>query len=85
MHPDSLPQSGFVRLQFIISPNGPLPFGRSTWWRGVKSGRFPSPVKLGPNTTAWKVEDIRKLIEHLAADDQKKPGSLDRRNDRGPK
>jgi predicted DNA-binding transcriptional regulator AlpA len=40
-----------------------VPVGRSTWWAGVKSGRFPKPVKLGPRTTAWKVEDIRALIE----------------------
>lgn len=66
---DSLPRSGYVRLQFIIAPDGPLPFGRSTWWRGVKSGRFPKPVKLGPNTTAWKVEEIRKLIDRFAGND----------------
>jgi predicted DNA-binding transcriptional regulator AlpA len=35
---------------------------KSTWWAGVKSGRFPKPVKLGPRTTAWRVEDIRNLI-----------------------
>jgi prophage regulatory protein len=59
----SLPTTGFVRLRSILAPIGPIPVGRSTWWQGVKSGRFPKPVKLGPRTTAWKVEDIRKLIE----------------------
>lgn len=58
-----LPRTGFVRLASILAPNGPIPVGRSTWWAGVKSGRFPKPVKLGPRTTAWKVEDIRDLIE----------------------
>ena len=58
-----LPLSGFVRLTSILAPRGPIPVGRSTWWAGVKSGRFPKPVKLGPRTTAWKVEDIRDLIE----------------------
>jgi len=60
---DVLPLSGFVRLSSILAPQGPIPVGRSTWWAGVKSGRFPKPVKRGPRTTAWKVEDIRKLIE----------------------
>lgn len=32
---------------------------------GVKDGRFPKPVKLGVKTTAWRVEDIRDLIERL--------------------
>lgn len=59
----SLPRTGFVRLPSILAPTGPIPVGRSTWWAGVKSGRFPQPVKLGPRTTAWRVEDIRDLIE----------------------
>lgn len=37
--------------------------GKSTWWAGVKSGKFPQPVKLGARTTAWRVEDIRKLMD----------------------
>ena len=32
-------------------------------WAGVKAGRYPKPVKLGPRITAWRVEDIRTLIE----------------------
>jgi predicted DNA-binding transcriptional regulator AlpA len=65
MQQKSLPETGFVRLPAILAPNGPIPVGRSTWWAGVKSGRFPKAVKLGPRTTAWKVEDIRALIERL--------------------
>jgi prophage regulatory protein len=60
---DDLPRTGFVRLASILAPQGPIPVGRSTWWQGVKTGRFPKPIKLGPRTTAWKVEDIRTLIE----------------------
>jgi prophage regulatory protein len=60
------PRTGFVRLSSILAPIGPIPVGRSTWWAGVRSGRFPKPVKLGPRTTAWKVEDIRDLIERVS-------------------
>ena len=59
---DNLPQTGLVRLSSIIAPAGPIPVGKSTWWEGVKSGRYPKPVKLGPRITAWRVEDIRALI-----------------------
>lgn len=45
---------------------GVLPFSRSKWWIGVKNGKYPQPVKLGPNITAWKVEDIRELIAGIA-------------------
>jgi predicted DNA-binding transcriptional regulator AlpA len=44
-----------------------IPVSRSTWWAGVKSGRYPRPVKLGPRITAWRVEDIRRLIQDTVA------------------
>jgi len=55
-----LPEVGFIRLKEILKI---FPVGKSTWWNGVKSGRFPKSVKLGERTTAWRVEDIRLLIE----------------------
>jgi prophage regulatory protein len=58
-----LPETGFIRLKNIVAPNGPIPVSKSTWWAGVKSKRFPQPVKLGPKITAWRVEEIRALIE----------------------
>ena len=58
-----LPLAGFLRLPQVLAL---VPVSRSTWWAGVRSGRFPQPVKLGPRTTAWKVEDIRELCERLA-------------------
>lgn len=57
------PSTGYVRLRDIIKPNGPIPVSKSTWWAGVKDGRFPKPVKLGPKLTVWRIEDIRRLIE----------------------
>ena len=60
---DGLPESGFIRLKGILAPRGPIPVSKSTWWAGVASGRYPKPVKLGQRFTAWRVDDIRKLIE----------------------
>ena len=59
----NIPPSGFVRIKDIIGPHGPIPVSRSTWWAGVRTGRFPKPVRLSPRVTAWRVEDIRNLIE----------------------
>lgn len=39
-----------------------IPVGKSSWWEGVRSGRYPSPVRLGPRTTAWKLSSIMKLV-----------------------
>ena len=58
-----LPVTGFLRLSAILAPHGPIPVSKSTWWAGVKDGRFPKPMKLGPRITVWRVEDIRELIE----------------------
>jgi hypothetical protein len=54
---------GLRRLKSIIKPHGPIPVSRSTWWAGVKSGRFPQPVFLGPRLPTWREEDVCKLIE----------------------
>lgn len=57
-----LPQIGFIRLRAILAPTGPIPVSKSTWWQGVKDGRFPKPLKLGRRVTVWRVEDIRSLL-----------------------
>lgn len=62
------PKDGFVRLSQILAPKGPIPVSKSTWWQGVKDGRFPQPQKLGPRTTVWKAEDIRALFGGNASD-----------------
>jgi predicted DNA-binding transcriptional regulator AlpA len=54
---------GLLRLSSIIAPNGPIPVGKSTWWAGVKTGRYPKPIKLGPRITVWRIEDIRALMQ----------------------
>ena len=63
-----LPETGFLRLPQIIGdirtnpPTPPIiPVKKSCWWDGVRTGRFPKPVKLG-RCTMWRVEDIRALI-----------------------
>ena len=59
-----LPETGLVRINQILEV---IPVSKSTWWNGVKSGRYPRPVHhLGPRITAWHVEDIRSLIAQPA-------------------
>ena len=70
---NQLPETGFLRLPQIIGdsksepPIPPIiPVKKSCWWAGVKSGRFPKPVKIGNGRgTFWRVEDIRALIESV--------------------
>ena len=62
--PLTLPETGFVRLKIVLVH---IPVSPSTWWEGVRSGRYPESVRLGPRITAWRVEDIRELIRRLGA------------------
>ena len=67
-----IPDFGYLRLRHIIgdSKTDPpipaiIPISASSWWNGIKKGFYPKPVKLSANCTAWKVEDIRELIERI--------------------
>lgn len=53
---------GFLRLPQVLSY---IPVGKSSWWAGIKEGRYPKGVKLGPRTTAWRCEDIAALLDSL--------------------
>ena len=72
---NSLPETGFVRLKHIIGDQkstppipGIIPVSNSAWWLGIQKGIYPPPVKLSARTSAWKVEDIRHLIERLSSE-----------------
>jgi len=64
-----LPETGYLRpAQIVGNPKAGIPaiipVSKSTWWSGVRSGRYPQPTRaLGERITAWRVEDIRALIE----------------------
>jgi len=65
---DQFPEVGYLRLAQIIGDRklgipAIIPICKSTWWQGVKSGRFPRPVKLSLRCTAWNVSDIRELLK----------------------
>ena len=38
-----------------------IPVSRATWYAGMKDGRYPSPVKLGPRAVAWRSASILAL------------------------
>jgi len=50
----------YLRLSQILEI---LPIGRSTWWKGVKDGRFPPPIKLGTRITMWDEEEVLRLVQ----------------------
>lgn len=69
-----IPEIGFMTIWQILGnkkanpPTPPLlPISRTTFLEGIRSGKYPAPVKLGGRTNAWRVEDIRQLISNLGA------------------
>lgn len=40
---------------------------RVSRWRLVRSGQFPAPIQLGPNTIGWREDDIDAWISNRAA------------------
>jgi prophage regulatory protein len=57
---DEMPDTALVRLPQIIGKIAPV--SRSTWWRMVKAGDAPSPVKLSRRIIAWRVRDLREWL-----------------------
>jgi prophage regulatory protein len=59
-----LPVTGYLRLPEVLYY---FPVSKSTWWAGVKSGRYPIAHKLSHRCTAWRAEDIHALIQQQGA------------------
>lgn len=60
---DDHSKTGLVRLRDFLGPGKLIPLGKSTWWAGIKAGRYPKPVRIGTRAVAWRVEDLQTLVE----------------------
>lgn len=60
-----VPPTKYLRLPQVLEI---FPVSKSSWWAGVKSGKYPKSVKLGCRTTAWSSLAISELIERVAND-----------------
>jgi predicted DNA-binding transcriptional regulator AlpA len=61
---------GLLRLPEVLRL---IPVGKSTWWAGVASGRFPKPVKFPPRITMWRAAEIYSLINSTSNAGQEVP------------
>ncbi|WP_051388494.1 helix-turn-helix transcriptional regulator [Hyphomicrobium nitrativorans] len=43
-----------------------IPISKSSWWKGVKDGRFPQSIKVGPRVTCWRERDIARIANEGA-------------------
>lgn len=56
--------TGFLRLHQVLQL---VPVSSATWWRLVKDGIYPAPVKLSDRCTAWRKSDIDALCKKLGS------------------
>jgi predicted DNA-binding transcriptional regulator AlpA len=57
--------AGLLRLPQVLKL---IPISKSSWYAGIKTGRFPAPVKLGPRTAVWRTDDIMGLVARIGAE-----------------
>ncbi len=50
-----------IRIDEVLTH---LPISKSTWWEGVRTGKFPKPIKLGERITCWRLEEVLRLTKH---------------------
>jgi predicted DNA-binding transcriptional regulator AlpA len=62
MSTDLLAKAEVLRLL-----GGSKPINASTLYRGIRQGRYPRPIRVGPNSSRWLVSEVeavlRKLVE----------------------
>ena len=56
------PESELWRLPAVLAH---VPISRSGWFAGVRSGRYPKPVRLSERRVAWRASDIRSFVAAL--------------------
>lgn len=40
-----------------------IPIGKTSWFKGIRNGDYPKPIKLSGGLRAWRLSDIRRLAE----------------------
>ena len=65
-----IPETGYIRLaQILGSPKAGItpiiPVSKSTWYQGVKSGKYPKPSKISERCSAYLRSDIIELLNKL--------------------
>jgi prophage regulatory protein len=56
------PDEVLLRLPEVLRR---FPVSRSTWWAGVKAGKYPRGQKLSSRCVAWRESDINALIRDM--------------------
>ncbi len=53
--------SPLLRLPQVLSLMG---VSQSCWYAGMRRGDYPSPVRIGRRAVAWRLADLKPLLDH---------------------
>jgi predicted DNA-binding transcriptional regulator AlpA len=74
-----IPTTGYARLSQIIGnkkakpPIVPIiPVSKSTWYEGVRTGRYPKPFKHGQKVSLYRWAQISELCESIEEQESSK-------------
>lgn len=58
---EQLPVNGFAPIAAVCKLTTK---SKPTIYRWAREGIFPKPVRLGPNSVAWRADDLRQWAEN---------------------
>lgn len=61
---NELPNEALIQIRPLINYKV-VPYSATTIWRKSRSGEFPSPIKISPGITAWRVGEIRAYLNSV--------------------
>jgi len=50
------------RIQTVLEL---IPISRASFYNGIRAGKYPQPIKIGPRTSVWRARQIHALIDML--------------------
>lgn len=68
--PHSMNEDSLLRLKQIIGDAKQgipaiLPISKTAFYRGIREGVYPAPLKLTARTAVWRVADIKALLSKV--------------------
>ena len=59
----SLPDDALVRLDSALALTG---WRKTQFYKRIREGLIPGPVRLGPRAKAWRMGDLRQYLQGLS-------------------
>jgi predicted DNA-binding transcriptional regulator AlpA len=47
---------------------GSKPINSATLYRGIRQGRYPRPIKVGPGSSRWLLSECRDALQSMVED-----------------